>query len=66
MISYISEHDEGAGHETTTRTALRAKVNRAKTPEGRAQDRAESCCNTVSATEEVQLPSGQVVTYPLV
>src|SRR6266566_4785204 len=35
MILCISQHDDGAGQETTTRTALRGKVNRARTPQGR-------------------------------
>ena len=33
----LLEHDDGAGHETTTETALRGKVNRARTPTGRAK-----------------------------
>jgi hypothetical protein len=55
MISYISEHDDGAGQEKTVETALIRETDRAITPQGRAQEMAESCCN-YSATEEREAP----------
>ena len=47
MIYLILEHDDGAGQETIPETAPRGKGDRAKTPQGRAQNRAESCENTI-------------------
>jgi hypothetical protein len=56
----LLEHDDGAGHETTTETALRGKVNRAMTPRGRAQKRKRSS-STTHHTKEHTVKHGHVV-----